>query len=149
MATIRLPPDFKEFLQLLNSGKIEYLLVGGHAVGYYGYPRSTGEMDIWVAVNPKNSAALVGVLRDFGFSRHSVSEALFLTENKVARMGVAPLRIDLLTSVSGLQFAECYLRRTVDTIDGVEVNVIALDDLKANKRSLGRSKDMDDLEHLA
>jgi len=134
---------------LLNSEKVEYLLVGGHAVGYYGYPRSTGDMDIWVAVNPQNSAALVSVLRDFGFSRHSVSEALFLTENKVVRMGVAPLRIDLLTSVSGVQFAECYPRRTVDTIDGVEVNLIALDDLKANKRSLGRSKDIDDLEHLA
>ena len=91
MATIRLPPDFKEFLRLLNSESIEYLLVGGHAVGYYGYPRSTGAMDIWIAVDPASAAALVRVLQKFGFAPASLSDDLFLTENKIIRMGVPPV----------------------------------------------------------
>ncbi len=148
MATIRLPPDFKEFLRLLNSEKIEYLLVGGHAVGYYGYPRSTGDMDIWIAVNPANAAALVRVLRKFGFAPASLSDDLFLSENKIIRMGVPPVRIDLLTGLSGVDFAACHAQRTLDVIDGVEVSLIALDDLRTNKRAVSRSKDLDDLEHL-
>ena len=114
MATIRLPPDFKEFLRLLNSESIEYLLVGGHAVGYYGYPRSTGAMDIWIAVDPASAAALVRVLQKFGFAPASLSDDLFLTENKIVRMGVPPVRIDLLTGLSGIDFAACYARRTLD-----------------------------------
>ena len=148
MATIRLPPDFREFLLLLNSEGIEYLLVGGYAVGYYGYPRSTGDMDIWIAATPANAAALTRALERFGFSAKTLSECLFLGENKVVRMGVPPVCIDLLTSVSGVDFTECYAHRTVAVIDGVEVNVIGLDHLKANKRTITRSKDLDDLEHL-
>jgi len=76
---MQLPPDFKEFLKLLNSERIEYLLVGGHAVGYYGYPRSTGDMDIWIASNATNAEALVRVLRQFGFSADSISPDRFQT----------------------------------------------------------------------
>lgn len=67
MATIRLPHDFKEFLQLLNSHRVEYLLIGGHAVGYYGYPRATADMDVWVAMHPQNAEKLVTALKEFGF----------------------------------------------------------------------------------
>ena len=148
MATIRLPSDFKEFLQLLNSEKVEYLLVGGYAVGYYGYPRATGDMDLWIAVNPTNAAALVQVCRRFGFGADAVSAQSFLVEDKVIRMGIPPVRIDLVTRVDGIDFARCFLRRTVARLDGVEVDVIGLDDLKANKRAVGRPKDIDDLEHL-
>ena len=73
MATIRLPPDFRDFLKLLNSEKVEYLLVGGYAVGYYGYPRATGDMDIWIASTPKNAAKIVTVLKQFGFSESALS----------------------------------------------------------------------------
>ena len=148
MATILLPPDFKEFLQLLNSEKIEYLLVGGYAVGYYGYPRATGDLDIWIAAKPKNAEAVVRVLRKFGLAAAAVSADLFLTENRVNRMGVPPLQIDLLTSISGLEFADCYAQRTVDVVDGVEVSLISLEHLKANKQASGRARDADDLEHL-
>ena len=148
MATIRLPTDFKEFLGLLNSEQIEYLLVGGHAVGYYGYPRSTGDMDVWIAANSKNAAAIVRVLENFGFAAGSISADLFLTPNKVVRIGNPPLRINLLTSISGVDFDQCHAQRTVDVIDGAEVGLISLDHLKANKRSAGRSRDMDHLEHL-
>ena len=148
MATILLPPDFKEFLKLLNSERIEYLLVGGYAVGYYGYPRATGDMDVWVAATPENAASLATVLEKFGFAAESVQPDLFLQRDRVVRMGVPPLRIDLLTSVSGVDFAQCYAEKTVDLIDGVQVNLISLDRLKANKRAIGRSKDINDLEHL-
>ena len=148
MATIRLPTDFKEFLELLNSEQIEYLLVGGHAVGYYGYPRATGDMDIWIATHSKNAAAIVRVLEKFGFAAGSISADLFLTPNKVVRIGNPPLRIDLLTSISGVDFDQCYAQRTTDVIDGVEIGLISLAHLKANKQATGRSRDMDDLEHL-
>jgi hypothetical protein len=148
MATIHLPNDFKEFLQLLNSEKVEYLLVGGYAVSCYGYSRATGDIDIWVAVNPTNADAMVRVMRRFGFSAESLSARDFLTPNKVLRMGIAPMRIDLLTSVDGVDFESCRANRVVETVDGVEVSIIHLDDLKTNKRAMARPKDLDDLEHL-
>jgi len=124
------------------------LLVGGYAVAHYGYPRSTGDMDIWIAVNPANAEALVRALREFGFSAASALPELFLSENRVFRMGLPPLRIDLITSASGVEFPDCYARRRIDVIDGVEVSVISVEDLKTNKRASNRLKDLDDLKHL-
>jgi hypothetical protein len=148
MATIHLPKDFKEFLQLLNSEKVEYLLVGGYAVGHYGYSRATGDMDIWIAVGPANAVAIERALQKFGFSAGSLSTEMFLAPDKVLRMGIAPLRIDLMTSADGVEFGPCLANRVVETLDGVEVSIISLDDLKANKRTMSRAKDLDDLEHL-
>ena len=145
---IQLPPDFKEFLRLLNSQKVEYLLVGGYAVGYHGYPRTTGDIDIWVAMSPANAQKIVDALREFGFSDSEIDAAIFLTEGQVIRMGVPPLRIELLTSVSGVTFQECYARRIVAEMGGVPVNVIHKDDLLANKLAAGRAKDRGDLEAL-
>jgi len=148
MATIQLPPDFREFFQLLNSEKVEYLLVGGHAVGYYGYPRATGDLDIWIALTDANAAGMARVLERFGFSKKTASPSLFLKENAVVRIGVPPLRIDLLTGVTGVDFAECYACRTLAILDGVEVSIIGLDHLRINKQAIARARDMDDLEHL-
>ena len=148
MATIHLPNDFKEFLELLNSEKAKYLLVGGYAVSHYGYPRATGHMDVWIAVNPANAAAMVRVFRKFGFAADTVSAGSFLTRDKVIRIGVPPVQIDLVTHVEGVDFSQCFARRTIQLWDGVEVNLISLDDLRTNKRAMGRPKDLDDLEHL-
>ena len=145
---INLPLDFKEFLKLLNSYEVEYLLVGGYAVGYYGYPRATGDMDIWIAVHPDNANKLMRVLSDFGFGTVGLSEALFLQENKIIRMGNPPIRIEILTSISGVEFSECYAQRVSDVIDNVQVNLIDLLHLKQNKQSAGRYKDLDDLDNL-
>lgn len=128
MATIRLARDFKEFLQLLRSAKIEYLLVGGYAVGHYGHPRATGDLDVWVAVHNRNTRALVRVLRDFGFDVPELNESLFKQPRRVIRMGVPPVRIEILTSIDGVEFAQCYSRRATVEIDGVEVDIISLDD---------------------
>lgn len=149
MATIHLPPDFKEFLQLLNSHQVKYLLIGGYAVGYYGYPRATADMDIWVAIEPENAAKVVKVLQVFGFGVEAVTPDLFLKEEQIIRMGLPPMRIEILTSISGVSFEDCYAGRQIDILDGIEVNLISLDHLKVNKKASGRYKDLNDLENLA
>ena len=145
---IMLPPDFKEFLRLLNTHGVEYLLIGGYAVGYHGYPRATNDMDIWIALHPDNAARMVTVLRVFGFDTPDLSPDLFLQDHSIVRMGVPPMRIEVLTTISGVEFAACYAARLTAMIDGVEVNLISLPDLKVNKQASGRYKDLDDLEHL-
>jgi len=145
---IQLPPDFKEFLRLLNSKKIKYLLVGGYAVGYYGYPRATADIDIWISQNKQNADKLVEALKEFGFDVPKLSAELFLKENQVVRMGVPPLRIEIITSASGVNFEECFKERKIDIIDNIEVNIISLNHLKKNKKTTGRLKDLQDLEYL-
>jgi predicted nucleotidyltransferase len=148
MATIHLPPDFKEFLKLLNAHQIKYLLIGGYAVGYHGYPRATADMDIWIAMNPENAEKVVVALKQFGFNVPDLSVEMFLQLNQIIRMGVPPVRIEILTTISGVGFEECYPERVKDELDGVEVNLISLRHLKINKKAFGRHKDLDDLENL-
>lgn len=145
---IVLPPDFKEFLKLLNAHNIKYLLIGGYAVGYHGYPRATNNMDIWIAIGSETAELMVKVLKKFGFDTPQLSKDLFLEENKIIRMGVAPMRIEILTSISGVNFEECYQQKVVDVIDGIQVDIINLEQLKINKKASGRHKDLDDFENL-
>ncbi|MCB9134855.1 MAG: hypothetical protein H6636_05490 [Anaerolineales bacterium] len=148
MATIQLPPDFKEFLKLLNEYDVRYLLIGGYAVSYHGYIRATGDMDIWIAIHPNNAQKVVEVLKVFGFDHPDLNTDLFLHENKIIRMGVPPVRLEITTSISGVAFEECYPARIVDVLDGVEVNLIDLGNLKKNKKASGRLKDLADLNKL-
>ncbi len=144
----QLPQDFKEFLRLLNEKQVEYLLIGGYAVGYHGYPRATNDLDIWIALHPDNARRVVVVLQEFGFDLPELNTELFLAPDSIVRMGVPPMRIEILTSVSGIEFDDSFMQRVVDTLDGIEVNLISLDMLKQNKKASGRHKDLDDLEHL-
>jgi uncharacterized protein YdaL len=150
MGTSLLPSDFKEFLKLLNSKQVEYLLIGGYAVGYHGYSRATADMDIWIAINPDNAKKVAEVISEFfGFQVEDATPELFLQENKVVRMGVPPFRIEILTTISGVRFADCYTERIVDRLDDdIEVNIISLKQLKINKKESGRLKDLNDLQHL-
>ncbi len=143
--TIRLPPDFKEFLKLLNSKEVEYLLVGGYAVAYYGYPRPTGDMDIWIRPALENAEKVVAALEQFGFPSQA---ELFLQDNQVIRMGIPPFRLELMTTIDGVDFDECYPERNRIVLDQVDVDLISLPRLKANKKASGRPKDLDDLENL-
>ncbi|MFA5874968.1 MAG: hypothetical protein WC832_13495 [Anaerolineales bacterium] len=145
---IELPLDFKEFLKLLNEKSVRYLLIGGYAVGYHGYPRATNDMDIWIAVHPENAERVVNALREFGFDLPELTPDLFLQENKIVRMGNPPMRLEITTGISGVKFDECYASRVVDLLDGVEVNIIDLPHLKVNKKAAGRLKDLADLENL-
>ena len=144
---IRLPPDFREFLRLLHAHRVDYMLIGGYAVGYHGYPRATNDMDIWIAAHSDNAARMVAVLREFGFDPPELSPELFLSDN-IIRMGYPPIRIEITTMISGVRFDACYAARIMDVLDGIEVSLINLDDLKRNKQASGRHKDLDDLEHL-
>ena len=148
MAQVELHPDFKDFLRLLNLHRVEYLVVGGYAVGYYGYPRATGDMDIWIAVSEANAGKMAQVLRDFGMTEREAFKDLFIEKGKIIRMGVPPIRIEVITGASGVSFDECYLRREVIDIDDIPVNFISLEDLKTNKQACSRYKDLEDLKHL-
>jgi len=145
---IELPLDFKEFLKLLNEKSVRYLLIGGYAVGYHGYPRATNDMDIWIAVHPENAQKIVEALKDFGFDLPELTPDLFLNQDKIVRMGNPPMRLEITTGISGVEFDECYANKIVDTLDGVQVNIIDLLHLKINKKAAGRLKDLADLENL-
>src|SRR6266852_5578827 len=106
MATIQLPPYFKEFLKLLNSNHVEYLVIGGYAVNYYGYARATAVLDIWIASTTENANRVARLLKEFGFGQ--VDPDLFREPRRVIRMGVPPVRLEILTTISGVEFAECY-----------------------------------------
>lgn len=147
MATIHLPPDFKEFLQLLNAHGVEYLIIGGYAVGYHGYPRATGDMDVWIAFHPQNLRQLAAALGEFGFNVREPVEA-FLQEGQFIGIGSKPLRIEILTGISGVIFSDCFAERVQAMIDGVEVPFISLAQLKNNKRASGRLKDLSDVDNL-
>jgi predicted nucleotidyltransferase len=148
MGKIELPPDFREFLRLLRSNGVRYLLIGGYAVGYYGHLRPTGDMDVWIEIEPENARRVVDALTQFGFGTPDLSPALFLEPGRMVRMGVPPVRLEILNTISGVDFASCYAARVVDTLQGVEIDLISLDDLKKNKAASGRLKDLDDLNHL-
>ncbi|HEX42559.1 MAG TPA: hypothetical protein ENN81_10970 [Phycisphaerales bacterium] len=148
MATIRLPPDFKEFLKLLNAHHVEYLVIGGYAVNYHGYARATGDIDIWVAVHPSNAERVVAALTEFGFNVPDLSVELFLKPWQIIRLGMPPVRIEVATTISGVDFAECYSQRVEATLDGVPVKLISLKHLKLNKRASARNQDLADLERL-
>lgn len=148
MAMIHLPKDFKEFLQLLNSKRIEYLVVGGYAVALHGYPRATGDIDIWIALSKENAHKTVEALKEFGFDAPELKEELFLEKEKNIRMGNPPLRIEILTSIDGVNFSECYRNKETVIIDTVEINFISLEDLKKNKKASGRYQDLADVENL-
>jgi phage replication-related protein YjqB (UPF0714/DUF867 family) len=143
-----LTSDFREFLKFLNDHDVEYLVIGGHAVAFHGYPRATNDLDVWVAVNESNAQRLVGALTDFGFSAEDISSSAFLQRDQMIQMGTAPNRIEIQTGIDGVEFEDSYHRRVSSELDGVPVFFIGLDDLKANKRASGRNKDLADLDEL-
>lgn len=143
-----LPPDFRDFLRFLRREKVEYLLVGSWAVGVHGHPRNTADIDIWAASGRQNAEALSRALQAFGFSKETTPPDSLLRPHEIMRIGEPPLRIDILTSLSGVEFGPCFARKLTTVLDGVEVNVIGKEDLLANKRAAGRLKDLADVEAL-
>ena len=145
---IEFPRDFKEFLKLLNLKKIEYLVIGGYAVGYHGYPRATGDLDIWIAINEQTAMKMIEVLNEFGFDPPELQKELFLKEQKVIRMGVPPMRLEILTSIDGVDFEACFNNRLIVDFGDFEVNIISKSDLLINKRASGRPQDLVDFDKL-
>jgi hypothetical protein len=135
-------------LRSLNAHGVSYLIVGGYAVGFHGYPRATADIDIWIPRRPDTASRVVAAIRDFGFDVPELSADLFVRPDQVIRLGVPPVRIELLTSIAGVEFDACVARAVNTMLDNVPVRVIGLEDLKRNKRAAGRHQDLADLEHL-
>jgi hypothetical protein len=148
MAIPTLPKDFREFLKSLDSNRVEYLLIGGYAVGIHGHIRATNDLDIWVAMNLGNAERLRCALRAFGFAGPELTAEMFLTPRNVVRMGVPPIRIEILTTISGVEFESCYAERGMVQLEDLTVPVISLARLRENKAASGRAKDLADLESL-
>ncbi len=140
--------NFREFIELLNSKKVRYLLVGGFAVGLHGYPRYTGDLDIWIEPELQNGEKMVEVLNDFGFGSLKCKAEDFIKIDFVHQFGNVPIRIDVLTGVSGLDFNESYKQKKRMKLGGVWINVVHLNDLKKNKLQSGRPEDISDVIKL-
>lgn len=141
-------PDFKEFLELLNKNQVEYLIVGGYAVAMHGYPRYTGDLDIWINANRETAAKMIQVLDEFGFGSLGLRPEDFMESGNVIQMGYPPFRIDILTRADGVDFTQCYRNRAMIEHDGMLIPILDIQDLRKNKAATGRPKDLDDLQNL-
>ena len=140
--------DYRDMLHALSDEKVRFLLVGAYALAAYGYPRATMDIDIWVMPSPQNADAVLKALRRFGATLLNLTLEDLQEEGTVFQIGVAPRRIDIITSASGLQFEEAYARSLSVTIEGIEVRILSIDDIIRNKRASGRTKDLADAEIL-
>ena len=144
----KLDRNFADFLRLLNAHGVEYLVIGGYAVGYHGFVRATGDLDVFVGISEKNAEGLVAVYREFGFGAQGLTKRLFLEQGKIVRIGLPPLRIEVINRISGVTFADVYSKRIEASIDGVRISFIDLESLLRNKTASGRLKDLADVEAL-
>ena len=128
--------DFKEFIELLNKNKVEYLVVGGYAVGFHGYPRYTGDIDVWIKADNKNAEKMVSVLNEFGFGSSNIKKENFLKLDNIIQLGNPPFRIDIIMYIDGVTFDECYENRTCTMIDQFEINFIGYNELIKNTKKL-------------
>lgn len=140
--------DFKEFIQLLNDNQVRYLVVGGYAVALHGYPRYTKDIDIWVEMADENADRIVQALQQFGFGSLGIKKADFLEKDTIIQLGYPPRRIDLITSLPGVDFENCFRAKIVVDMDGLMVHFMDLENLKKNKRASGRAQDLADVENL-
>jgi len=143
-----LTKDFVEFIECCAARDVRFLIVGGYALAAHGYPRATKDLDVWVWIDDDNADRLVEALRDFGFGETGLTAADFLDPEVVVQLGYPPLRIDLLTSASGLDFEACWERRLDVGVGSVSAGIVSLDDLVANKRASGRPQDLVDIAIL-
>jgi predicted nucleotidyltransferase len=140
--------DFLDFIGLLEEEKVDYLIVGGYAVGLYGFPRYTGDIDFFVAINDENAGKILRVFDQFGFGEIGLTLGDFLEKDFVVEIGREPRKIQVLTGIDGVHFNECFARRVEVEISGMKVKFIGKDDLIRNKAATGRPKDRIDLEEL-
>jgi hypothetical protein len=143
-----LNPDYRDILSALAAAKADFLLVGAYALASHGLVRATSDMDIWVRPTPENADRVVAALVAFGAPREKFSASLFAQPDQVLQIGVAPVRVDILTSISGVEFPEAWERRKLIDLDGITIPVLSLQDLARNKRASGRPQDLVDLQWI-
>ncbi len=139
---------FLDFLKLLESHKVEFLVVGGYAVGVHGFPRYTGDLDVFVAISRENADRLVGVFKEFGFASLNLKPEDFLEADMVVEIGREPIKIQVLTGIDGVSFGQCRNDRILLNVSGTKIPFIGFDSLLANKAASPRNKDRIDLEEL-
>ena len=144
---IPIPHDFLAFLKCLSEHRVKHLLIGGYAVAYHGYVRTTGDLDVFVECSTENARNLVSACVDFDLGS-SVSEDLFLVPGNILRFGLPPMRLEILNEISGVTFGECWDAREYLEVHKVRIPVISIDMLLQNKKSSGRHKDILDLQML-
>jgi len=146
MGKRRLPEEFKEFIQCLNENKIKYLLVGGWAVGIYGHPRATKDIDFLFAVDQKNINQIEKALAAFGGPPIDLEK--FKEKGYVIRIGNSPIQIDMINSADGIDINDCFKRKKIIEYDGIKINTIAMEDLIINKKTSARNIDLHDVDKL-
>jgi hypothetical protein len=144
---IPLPPDFSDFIRLLNRHRVRYVVVGGYAVAFHGYARYTGDIDFFVEKSARNSVALKRVFKDFGFDPPP-DASLFLEDKRIVRIGFPPMRFEVSNHIDGVTFEECHENRIQARVTGIRLPFIDLERLRKNKQSAGRPKNLEDLRQL-
>lgn len=145
---MKLQQDLREFIALLNSHRVESLVVGGHAVAFHGHPRFTGDIDFLIRPSVQNATHVLEALRAFGFGDLSLSVDDFVKLGNVVQLGRPPNRIDLLTSISGVDFEDAWTSRVQAELDGLPVCFLGWQSLIDNKQASGRPKDLADVAKL-
>ena len=143
-----LPRDLSEFIKSLNSNGVDYVIVGGYAQAYHGRPRFTGDIDILVRPTIENAARVLSALRQFGFGKLGLTEANFTSEEQIIQLGIAPNRIDILTSLTGCAFEDVWETRVAVEVADLPVNFISKEQYIRHKRAVGRPQDLADIANL-
>ncbi len=140
--------DYREMLQILLGNEVRFLVVGAYALGAHGYPRATGDFDIWVEPSSENAQKIFSSLAEFGAPLDDISESTFSEEGIIFQIGVAPRRIDIITNIDGVEFADAYQHKENIYIEGLNIPFLSKNDLIKNKRATGRIQDALDADHL-
>ncbi len=141
-------PDFKELLALFNDHRVSYLIVGGYALAFHGAPRFTGDLDIFIKPDHENAQRIVAALDAFGFTSLGLTESDFEQPDQVIQLGVSPVRIDLITSITGVSWDEAFAGKVPSSYGDVAIHYIGREHFVLNKRATGRTKDLADIEAL-
>jgi len=145
---MKVQPDFRELLALLNVHNVEYVIVGGYALAFHGVPRYTGDLDILVKPVPANARQILAALEEFGFGLLGLTAEDFILPDRIVQLGVPPVRVDFITSLTGVPWLEAFAGRVAGRYGDVPVYFIGRDQFIANKRATGRKRDLADLEAL-
>lgn len=145
---MELEKDFREFIELLNKLDVQYLVIGGFAVNFHGYPRYTKDIDLWLWIAEENINRLMKALNEFGFGDVGLKKDDFLNPENIIQLGYEPYRIDLVIDVEGINFQECYKRKVVADLEEIKINFLSLQDLIDIKKKTGRPQDLADADQL-
>ena len=148
MQNLELSRDLRDLLKCVLSHDLQFLIIGGHAVSYHGYSRFTKNLDLWIERSESNALKIVGALRELGFDFEGLSPEMFTDENRMTQMGREPNRVDILHTIKGVEFSDCYPRSLRANIDGSPIPIISKADLLLNKIATARPQDLADADQF-